>query len=114
MHSPAQQSMAWAGSKETGEDGLTMKAPPLTVEHHSACCDCPPWQVAVGWEAGVASDWWSRFVFGKTFVERRSLLTVFRWLLGWLARGRAACSCAAAKLRFLQAVRTCRKPHAAG
>ncbi|KAK2080835.1 hypothetical protein QBZ16_000689 [Prototheca wickerhamii] len=33
---------------------------------------------ALGWDRGVARDWWAAFAFRKTFVERRSLLTVYR------------------------------------
>ena len=31
-----------------------------------------------GWDPVVARDWWGRVVFGKTFIEARSHLMVFR------------------------------------
>lgn len=37
-----------------------------------------PAGVRVDYDPKSARDWWSRFVFGKTFVERRSLLTMYR------------------------------------
>jgi hypothetical protein len=36
--------------------------------------------VRLGYDAASARDWWKNFVFGKTFVERRSLLTMYRWV----------------------------------
>ncbi|KAL6774638.1 GSL1 [Auxenochlorella protothecoides x Auxenochlorella symbiontica] len=32
----------------------------------------------VGWNVEVARDWWGAFVFRKTFVERRSIFTMYR------------------------------------
>lgn len=34
--------------------------------------------VELGWDAGVAATWWAR-LFRKTYVERRSVSTMFRW-----------------------------------
>ena len=53
-----------------------------------------PLPIPLGWDASSARDWWRRFAFGKTFVERRSLLTVYRaffrvWAC-WCAPARAA------------------------
>ena len=36
--------------------------------------------VRLGYDAASARDWWKNFVFGKTFVERRSMLTMYRWV----------------------------------
>ena len=36
----------------------------------------PP--VRLGYDAASARDWWKNFVFGKTFVERRSLWSMYR------------------------------------
>lgn len=33
--------------------------------------------VELGWDAGVAATWWAR-LFRKTYVERRSISTMFR------------------------------------
>lgn len=30
------------------------------------------------WSADIARDWWAAHVFGKTFVERRTLYTMYR------------------------------------
>ena len=41
--------------------------------------------VRLGYDAASARDWWKNFVFGKTFVERRSMLTMYRWVaVGWV------------------------------
>lgn len=34
--------------------------------------------VQLGWDGKAAREWWTRFVFGKTYVERRSIFTMFR------------------------------------
>lgn len=31
-----------------------------------------------GWDWKAAREWWARFVFGKTYVERRSIFTMYR------------------------------------
>lgn len=34
--------------------------------------------VRLGYDAAAARDWWKNWVFGKTYVERRSLWTMYR------------------------------------
>jgi hypothetical protein len=34
--------------------------------------------VQLGWDWKAAREWWARFVFGKTYVERRSIFTMYR------------------------------------
>ena len=46
--------------------------------------------VRLGYDAASARDWWKNFVFGKTYVERRSLLTMYRCRAGCHA---SACTC---------------------
>lgn len=44
--------------------------------------------VRLGYDASSARDWWSNFVFGKTFVERRSVWTMYRCARRWMRGGR--------------------------
>jgi hypothetical protein len=37
-----------------------------------------PTPTKLGFDASSARDWWAMFVFGKTYVERRSLFTMYR------------------------------------
>ncbi|PSC69540.1 Callose synthase 5 [Micractinium conductrix] len=37
-----------------------------------------PGPVRLGYDGKLARDWWDKFVFGKTFVERRSLFSMYR------------------------------------
>jgi hypothetical protein len=47
-------------------------------ELHTQLPAKPAASVRLGYDAASARDWWKNFVFGKTFVERRSLWTMYR------------------------------------
>ena len=38
----------------------------------------PAGAAVFSYDPASARDWWAQFVFGKTYVERRSLLTMYR------------------------------------
>ncbi len=63
---------------------LEVGAVSLTVEGSGASAKQAEVLSSVGlsWDPANAKEWWKRFVFGKTFVERRSIFSIYRCACG--------------------------------
>ena len=72
----------YAALLSVGDISISTSATAGAANGGSANGAGPGGSAVFSYDPASARDWWGTFVFGKTYVERRSLLTMYRWVQG--------------------------------